>query len=72
MIGTIIGLLFLLIIAGFIVWAIQQLIALVPLGEPFATGVRILMYFIVLVVVLYCGLLGMAGVHVNTFGVGTV
>lgn len=67
MIGTLIGLLFVLIIAGFIVWAAQQLIALIPLGEPFATLVRIVMYAIILIVVLYVlsVLLGMMGVHVT-------
>ena len=67
MIGTLIGLLFVLIIAGFIVWAAQQLIGLIPLGEPFATLVRIVMYAIILIVVLYVlsVLLGLMGVHVS-------
>ncbi len=69
MIGTLIGLIIVCIIAGFIIWAVQQLIALIPLSEPFATLVRILMYFIILVVVIYAitVLLGMIGVNVPTF-----
>lgn len=69
MIGTLIGLLFVLIIAGFIVWAAQQLIGLIPLGEPFATLVRIVMYAVILVVVLYVlsVLLGMLGIHVSSW-----
>ena len=67
MIGTLIGLLFVIIVAGFIFWAAQQLIALIPLGEPFATLVRIILYAIILIVVLYAisVLLGLMGVHVT-------
>ncbi len=70
MIGTLIGLLFVCIVAGFIIWAVQQLLALIPLGEPFATLVRILIYAIILVVVLYAisVLLGMIGVNVGSWG----
>jgi hypothetical protein len=66
MIGTIIGLIFLCLIAGFIWWAAQQLMALVPIGEPFATIIRILVALIILVIVLYAltVLLGLAGIHV--------
>jgi hypothetical protein len=67
MIGTLIGLLFVVIVAGFIVWAAQKLIALVPMGEPFATLVTIIIYGIILIVVLYAlsVLLGMIGIHVT-------
>jgi hypothetical protein len=67
MIGTIIGLIFLCIILGVIWWGAQQLIALVPLGEPFATIVRILMVVIIVIIVVYVliVLLGIAGIHVN-------
>jgi hypothetical protein len=66
MIGTIVGLIFLAIIAGFIWWAAQQLIALVPMGEPFLTIVRVLVAALILVIVLYAlsVLLGLAGIHV--------
>lgn len=69
MIGTLIGLIILCIIAGFIFWAAQQLIALVPMGEPFQTLIRILVYAIVLIIVIYAVtvLLGLAGIHVNTW-----
>ncbi len=69
MIGTLIGLLFLLIVAGFLFWAAQQLIALVPMAEPFSTLIRIVIYAIILLVVLYAltVLLGMMGVSVPTF-----
>jgi len=67
MLGTIIGLLLVCVVAGFIIWAVQQLISLIPLGEPFATLVRILIYAIILVVVLYAisVLLGMIGINVG-------
>jgi len=70
MIGTVIGLIFLCIIAGFLWWAAQQLLGLVSIAEPFATFVRILIAFLILIIVLYAlsMLLGMAGIHVPTFG----
>jgi peptidoglycan biosynthesis protein MviN/MurJ (putative lipid II flippase) len=69
MIGTIIGLIFLCIIAGVVWWAIQQLLPLIPLAEPFHTFVRILMVVLLVVFVLWFAtiLLGMAGIHVPTF-----
>lgn len=67
MIGTIIGLILLCIILGVIWWAGQQLLALIPMGEPFATIVRILMVVLLVVIVIYIVivLLGIAGIHVN-------
>ncbi len=72
MIGGLVGLIILIVVAGFAFWAIQQLIGLVPLAEPFATLVRILLYAIVLFVVIYAiiYLLGMVGVSVPSFGGG--
>jgi hypothetical protein len=66
MIGSIVGLIFLCVILGVIWWAGQQLLALMPLAEPFATIVRILLVVILVVIVLYVltMLLGMAGIHV--------
>lgn len=70
MIGALIGLILLVLVAGFCFWAIQQLLGLVPLAEPFATLLRILLYAIVLIIVIYAivYLLGMMGVHVPAFG----
>jgi uncharacterized membrane protein YwzB len=69
MIGTLIGLVFFLIIVGVIWWALQQLLALIPLAEPFATLVRVLVVVIGVIVVLYiaAALLSLAGIHVNSF-----
>lgn len=66
MLGTLIGILLTLVIAGVIWWAVQQLLALVPLAEPFATLVRILIVVITVIIVIYVivMLLGLAGVHV--------
>lgn len=68
MIGTLIGIIFACIILGVVWWAAQQLLALIPLGEPFATIVRILLVVIMVLIVLYILslLLGMAGIHVPT------
>jgi hypothetical protein len=70
MIGTLIGIIFLCIILGVIWWAAQQLLGLIPLAEPFATIVRVLMIVILVLIVVWVliTLLGMAGIHVNTFG----
>lgn len=67
MIGTILGLIFLLVILGVIWWGAQQLLALIPLGEPFPTIIRILMMIIIVIIVIYVlmVLLGLAGVHVK-------
>jgi hypothetical protein len=67
MIGTLIGLIFLCIIAGVVWWGCQQLLALVPLAEPFATIIRILMVVVLVIVVIWFAmiLLGLAGIHVN-------
>lgn len=66
MIGTLIGILLTLVVAGVIWWAVQQLLALVPLAEPFATLVRILIVVITVLIVVWViiTLLGLAGVHV--------
>jgi hypothetical protein len=65
-IGTLISIIFVLIILGVVWWAIQQLLPLIPLGEPFATIVRVLLTVIVVLIVLWIivVLLGFAGVHV--------
>jgi hypothetical protein len=66
MLGTIIGLIFVCIIAGVVYWAIQQLLPLIPIAEPFATFVRVLMVVLLVVFVLWFVtiLLGLAGIHV--------
>ena len=67
MIGTILGLIFVLIILGVIWWGAQQLLALIPMGEPFATIIRILMIIVIVIVVIWVliVLLSIAGINVN-------
>jgi uncharacterized membrane protein YwzB len=69
MIGTLIGIIFALIILGVIWWAIQQLLPLIPIGEPFRTIIRVLMIVVLVLVVLWIimVLLGAAGIRVPTF-----
>lgn len=71
MIGTIISIIFVLVIAGVIWWAVQQLLALIPLAEPFATLVRIAMVVIMVLIVLWvvAALLGLVGIPVHTFSI---
>jgi hypothetical protein len=70
MIGTLIGVLLVLVFLGVCWWGIQQLLPLVPMGEPFATIVRVILVVILALVVIWIItiLLGAAGIHVNTFG----
>ena len=68
MIGTLIGIIFALIVLGVIWWGCQQLLALIPLAEPFATIIRVVMVVILVLIVLWvaAALLGLGGIHVNT------
>lgn len=70
MIGTLIGLIFLCIILGVVWWAIQQLMPLMPIGEPFSTIIRVLLMVILVLIVVYVMIviLQTAGIQVNTFG----
>jgi len=59
-IGTLISIILLLIVLGVILWAVQQLLPLIPLPAPFHTIIRVLIIVIVVIVVVYiiAGLLG--------------
>lgn len=69
MIGSLIGIIFVLIIIGVVWWGIQQLLPLIPLGEPFRTIIRILLVIILVLIALWIMvvLLGIAGIHVPYF-----
>lgn len=69
MIGTLIGIIFVLIILGTLWWAVQQLMGLIPIAEPFRTIIYVLCVVVMVLVVLWiiAALLGVAGIHVNTF-----
>jgi len=60
MIGTLISIILTLIVLGVILWAVQQLLPLVPLPQPFATIINVLVTVIVVLVVVWiiAGLLG--------------
>jgi len=67
MIGTIISIAITLIIVGVIYWAITQLLPLIPLPEPFARIIHVLLVVLLVIVVLWVilTLLGaVGGVHV--------
>jgi hypothetical protein len=53
MIGTLISIIFVVIIIGVVWWAIQQLLPLIPMGEPFRTIVNVLMVVILVCIVLW-------------------
>jgi len=60
MIGTLIGIVLTLIILGVILWAVQQLLPLVPLPHPFGVIVNVLITVIAVIIVVWiiAGLLG--------------
>lgn len=66
MLGAIIGLIFTLIILGVVWWALQRLIVLIPIAEPFKTIIDVLIVVLMVIVVIWVAiqLLGIAGVHV--------
>ena len=68
-IGALIAVIIALIILGLLWWAIQQLLPLIPIGEPFGTIVRVLMTLVVALIVLWIilQLLGAMGVPVPYF-----
>jgi hypothetical protein len=65
-IGMLVGIIVVLIIMGVIWWAVQQLLPLIPLPEPFRRIINILMMVILILVVVWVilVLLGAAGIHV--------
>lgn len=69
MITTLISLIFFCAIAGVIVWGLQEIIKVIPLGEPFKTIIRILFIIIIVIIIVYIAqiLLGLAGIHTQTF-----
>jgi hypothetical protein len=67
MIGVLISLIIVVLVIGFLFWAFQQLLPLIPVAEPFTTILRILVAGIILIVVIWfiMVLLGYAGVQVG-------
>jgi hypothetical protein len=53
MIVTLITIIFAVIILGVVWWAIQQLLPLIPMAEPFKTIVHVLMVIILVMIVLW-------------------
>lgn len=69
MIGSLIGIIFALIILGVLWWAIQRLIHLIPIAEPFRTIIYVLSVVVMVLIVLWiiANLIGFAGIHVGGF-----
>lgn len=65
-IGTLVGIIITLIIVGVIWWAITQLLPLLPIPQPFAKIIHVLLMVILVLIVLWVilVLLGAAGVSV--------
>ena len=53
MIGTLIGIIITLIVLGVIWWAIQQLLPLIPLPEPFRRIIYVLLVVILVLIIVY-------------------
>jgi hypothetical protein len=66
MIGTLIGVIFLVVICGALWWAFNKLIGLIPLEEPFKTILYVILVLIGVAIVLVAiqMVLGAFGVHV--------
>ena len=60
MIGTLISVILILIVLGVILWAVQQLLPLVPMPHPIGLIVNVLITVVVVLVVVWiiAGLLG--------------
>jgi hypothetical protein len=69
-IGALLGIVFTLIILGVLWWAAQRLLGLVPIAEPFATIINVVLVVVMVLIVLWviAALLGIGGIHVATFG----
>ena len=67
MLDALIQLIIWLVIAGVIWWGIQQLLPLLPIGEPFLKIIHVILTIIIVVIVLYAiiGLLGALGTGVR-------
>lgn len=66
MIGALIAVIITLIVVGVIWWAVQQLLPLLPIGEPFVTIIRVLLVVVLVLIIVYVlvGLLGgVSGIH---------
>jgi hypothetical protein len=67
MIGTLIGIIITLIIVGVIWWAVQQLLPLIPLPEPFRRIIYVLMIVILVLVVVSVIIQLLAGIGGGTY-----
>ena len=67
MIGALIAVIVTLIVTGVIWWAVQQLLPLIPLPEPFRKIIYVLMIVILVLIVVWVILTllgGIGGVHI--------
>ena len=53
MIGALLGLILLIVVLGVIWWAINQLLPLIPIAEPFRTILRVLMIVLLVIIVIW-------------------
>jgi hypothetical protein len=69
-ISALIGIIILIIVLGIVWWAIQQLLPIIPMGEPFRTILRVLFVVLAAFVGLWIiiMLIKSAGVHVPNLG----
>lgn len=67
LVAALIGLILLLAIIGVLYWGLQQILAVIPIAEPFLTIIRVVIIVIAVIIAVYViiWLLNMAGVHVS-------
>jgi hypothetical protein len=60
MVGTLISIILTLIVLGVILWAVEQLLPMIPMPAPFAQIIRVLIIVVIVLIVVYiiAGLLG--------------
>lgn len=66
MLGTLIAILITLVVLGVLFWALNRVLAVIPMEEPFRTLVYVVLVVIAVLVAIWVmlQLLGLAGVHV--------
>jgi len=62
MVGALIGVIIVLIVTGVIYWAVEQLLPLIPLPDPFRQIIRVLMILILVLIVIYVILMLLGGI----------
>lgn len=66
LIAALVGLILFLVIVGVLFWAVEQILAVLPLAEPWRTIIRVIIVVIGVIIAVFVliWLLGLVGFHV--------